>query len=106
MLAALVSEISNFMYGKLLIVMLLGVGLYYTLRTRFIQVRLFGETLKLIVEKDDKQKVSSFQALMVSTASRVGTGNMHSWRVPWHRFTRSAVSTVATVGRLITLKVP
>ena len=77
MLEMLVGEISNFMYGKLLIVMLLGVGLYYTLRTRFIQVRLFGETLKVIMEKkDDKQSVSSFQALMVSTASRVGTGNI------------------------------
>ncbi|MCR5176846.1 MAG: alanine:cation symporter family protein [Anaerovibrio sp.] len=77
MVEALVSEISNFMYGKLLIIMLLGVGLYYTLRTRFIQVRLFGETLKVIMEKkDDKHSVSSFQALMVSTASRVGTGNI------------------------------
>ena len=70
MLEMLVGEISNFMYGKLLIVMLLGVGLYYTLRTRFIQVRLFGETLKVIMEKkDDKQSVSSFQALMASFAN-------------------------------------
>ncbi|ORT99639.1 sodium/alanine symporter family protein [Anaerovibrio sp. JC8] len=76
MLDALIGEISNFMYGKLLIVMILGVGLYYTLRTRFIQIRLFGETLKVIMEKKEGQKVSSFQALMVSTASRVGTGNI------------------------------
>ena len=76
MLDALVGEISNFMYGKLLIVMILGVGLYYTIRTRFVQLRLFGETLKVIMEKKEGQKVSSFQALMVSTASRVGTGNI------------------------------
>ncbi|WP_295917006.1 alanine/glycine:cation symporter family protein [Anaerovibrio lipolyticus] len=76
MLDALIGEISNFMYGKLLIVMILGVGFYYTLRTRFVQIRLFGETLKVIMEKKEGQKVSSFQALMVSTASRVGTGNI------------------------------
>ena len=41
------------------------------------QVRLFGEACRLIMEKPaDKQHVSSFQALMVSTASRVGTGNI------------------------------
>lgn len=77
MLASLVSAISDFMYGKLLIIMLLGVGIYYTLRTGFVQVRMLKETLRVIVEKPDKdQGVSSFQALMVSTASRVGTGNI------------------------------
>ena len=61
--------------AKLLIIMLIGVGLYYTFRTRFIQLRLLGETLRVITEKKaDKNSVSSFQALMVSTASRVGTG--------------------------------
>lgn len=77
MYAELIGAISNFMYGKLLIIMLIGVGLYYTFRTRFIQLRLLGETLRVITEKKtDKDSVSSFQALMVSTASRVGTGNI------------------------------
>lgn len=77
MFATLIGDISGFMYGKLLIIMLLGVGLYYTLRTGFIQIRLLGETLRVITEKPkDKEGVSSFQALMVSTASRVGTGNI------------------------------
>ena len=77
MYAELIGAISNFMYGKLLIIMLIGVGLYYTFRTRFIQLRLLGETLRVITEKKaDKNSVSSFQALMVSTASRVGTGNI------------------------------
>ena len=77
MYAEIIGAISNFMYGKLLIIMLMGVGIYYTLRTRFIQVRLLGETLRVITEKKaDKDSVSSFQALMVSTASRVGTGNI------------------------------
>lgn len=77
MFAQLIGDISNFMYGKLLITMLLGVGLYFTLRTGFIQLRLLGETIRVITEKPkDKASVSSFQALMVSTASRVGTGNI------------------------------
>ena len=77
MYAEIIGAISNFMYGKLLIIMLMGVGIFYTLRTRFIQVRLLGETMRVITEKKaDKDSVSSFQALMVSTASRVGTGNI------------------------------
>lgn len=77
MFAQLIGDISNFMYGKLLIIMLLGVGLYFTLRTGLIQIRLLGETINVITEKPkDKEGVSSFQALMVSTASRVGTGNI------------------------------
>lgn len=77
MFAQLIGDISGFMYGKLLIIMLLGVGFYFTVRTGFIQFRLLGETIRVITEKPkDKEAVSSFQALMVSTASRVGTGNI------------------------------
>ena len=77
MFAQLVGDISGFMYGKLLIIMLLAVGFYFTVRTGFIQLRLLGETIRVITEKPkDKEAVSSFQALMVSTASRVGTGNI------------------------------
>lgn len=57
--------------------MLIGAGVYFTIRTRFPQVRLFRSACKAVMEKpDDKEAVSSFQALMVSTASRVGTGNI------------------------------
>lgn len=77
MFATIVGEISNFMYSYLLIVMLVAVGLYYTLRTRLVQLRMFKETIRVILEKPvGKNAVSSFQALMVSTASRVGTGNI------------------------------
>ncbi|MBQ9531368.1 MAG: alanine:cation symporter family protein [Eubacterium sp.] len=63
-------------YPVLIIILALG-GLIFSFRTRFVQIRLFGESCKLIVEKPaGDQKVSSFQALMVSTASRVGTGNI------------------------------
>ncbi len=77
MFAKIVGDISSFMYGYLLIVMLVGVGVYYTFRTKFVQIRLFGDTMRLIMEKPvGENSVSSFQALMVSTASRVGTGNI------------------------------
>ncbi|MBR6518702.1 MAG: alanine:cation symporter family protein [Oscillospiraceae bacterium] len=72
----LIANISNVMYSYLLIIMLLAVGLYFTFRTKFVQLRLLGESIKVVTEKKDDGSVSSFQALMVSTASRVGTGNI------------------------------
>lgn len=75
--ASIISAISGFMYSKLLIIILLAGGLYFTVRTRFVQFRFLGESIKVVLEKPDKEgSVSSFQALMVSTASRVGTGNI------------------------------
>lgn len=68
---------SNAMYNYILIIILVLSGLYFTVRTRFVQFRLFGEQLRVVTEKPKgKGGVSSFQALMVSTASRVGTGNI------------------------------
>lgn len=77
MFANIVGAISNIMYSYLLIILLLAVGLYFTIRTKFIQFRLFGESVRVITEKPNEEgATSSFQALMVSTASRVGTGNI------------------------------
>jgi len=60
----------------LALVLFLG-GLYFTFRTKFVQVRLFGESIRVVSEKpSEKGSVSSFGALMISTASRVGTGNI------------------------------
>ena len=60
----------------LALVLFLG-GLYFTIRTKFIQVRLFGESVKVVTEKPEQEgAISSFGALMISTASRVGTGNI------------------------------
>ena len=71
------NAVGDFMYYPLLIVILAAAGLFFTFRTRFAQLRLFGESCRLIMEKPaGDQKVSSFQALIVSTASRVGTGNI------------------------------
>lgn len=78
MISQFVSWISDFMYGKLLIILLLCGGFYFTFRTRFVQFRMIRQAFKAIIEKpaEGEGKVSSFQALMVSTASRVGTGNI------------------------------
>ncbi len=69
-------------YPILLIVLALG-GLFFTIRTKGVQIRMLPEACRLIMEAPDEdgsvegeKKVSSFQALMVSTASRVGTGNI------------------------------
>ncbi|MBQ6600139.1 MAG: alanine:cation symporter family protein [Clostridia bacterium] len=68
---------NNYFYSYILIILLLGFGLYFSFRTGFVQFRFFGEQIRAVTEKpDDKKSVSSFQALMLSTASRVGTGNI------------------------------
>jgi len=72
-----VADFSNVLYSYILIIFLIGGGLYFTFRTKFVQFRLFKEQIKSVSEKpSDSSKTSSFQALMVSTASRVGTGNI------------------------------
>ena len=71
------THISNFMYTYILVIILILGGLFFTLRSKVAQFRLFGQQIKAVSEKPtDKKGVSSFQALMVSTASRVGTGNI------------------------------
>ncbi|MBR2989042.1 MAG: alanine:cation symporter family protein [Clostridia bacterium] len=77
MFELIIDNISNYLYTYILIIVLIAGGIYFTVRTKGVQVRLLGEQIKMVSEKpDDKKKVSSFQALMVSTASRVGTGNI------------------------------
>ena len=75
--SSVINSISSFMYSKLLVVMLIAAGLYFTVRTKLPQIRLFKDACKSVMEKPEEDgSVSSFQALMVSTASRVGTGNI------------------------------
>lgn len=80
MLNNILGQINDFMYTYLLLFLLVGTGLYFTIRSRFAQVRLLKEGFRILTEKadvkDGKRQVSSFQALMISTASRVGTGNI------------------------------
>lgn len=76
-IGGIISSISGYMYGYILIALLIAAGLYFSFRTKFVQIRLLGESIRVISEpKKDKDSISSFQALMVSTASRVGTGNI------------------------------
>ncbi len=73
--------VNDFMYTYILIILLIGIGVFYTIGTKFVQFRLLKDGFKAMLEKgstdeNGKKKVSSFQALMISTASRVGTGNI------------------------------
>ncbi|QHJ70525.1 alanine/glycine:cation symporter family protein [Planococcus halotolerans] len=73
----IVDEGNNLLWTYILIALLMGLGIYFTIRTKFVQVRLFGEMFRVISEKKDGEKgVSAFQAFTISTASRVGTGNI------------------------------
>lgn len=77
MFANIINTLSDLLYTYILIILLLGTGIYFTIRTRFVQFRLFRESIRVVMEpKDGEEGLSSFQALMVSTASRVGTGNI------------------------------
>lgn len=72
-----INGLSGWMYTYLLVILLVAGGLFFTIRTKFIQFSMLKEQFRAVTEKPkDKKSVSSFQALMVSTASRVGTGNI------------------------------
>ena len=71
------SSANDVLYTYILVILLVLGGIYFTIRTRFVQFRLLKEQIRCVTEKpSDGKGVSSFQALMVSTASRVGTGNI------------------------------
>ena len=78
----IVQTINAFLSDYVLVIMLLGVGLWYTFRTKFVQIRYFKEGFKRtfggILLKGDKQDsgMSSFQALATAIAAQVGTGNI------------------------------
>ena len=77
MFAQIINSLSDLLYTYVLIVLLLGTGIYFTVKTRFVQFRFLREAIRVVMEpKDNEEGLSSFQALMVSTASRVGTGNI------------------------------
>ena len=67
-----------------LVLLLIPAGIYYTLRTKFLPIRMFREMLSVLIEKPDakmqgdlsKGKLSGLQTLIVSTATRVGMGNL------------------------------
>lgn len=71
------SFLSGWLYTWILPVLLIGGGLFYTIKTGLVQFKFAKEAVRVVTEPpEDKDAISSFQALMVSTASRVGTGNI------------------------------
>lgn len=76
-LLTILTQIDDFMYFPVLIIVMAAAGLYFTFTTKGVQIRLAIESVRLILEpKEDQNSVSSLQAMLVSTASRVGTGNI------------------------------
>ena len=76
-MAAILNKIDDILYTWCLIYMLAGAGIYFTVKTRFVQIRMLKDCFRCMFEKKSSSAgISSFQALMIATASRVGTGNM------------------------------
>ena len=85
------SNINDVLWSYILIAMLLGCALWFTIKTKFVQFHMIGEMIKVLSESTSKQEgrehhISSFQAFMVSLASRIGTGNL------------AGVATAITIG--------
>ena len=81
-LLPIVQKVNTYLADYILIFLLVGVGLFYTIRTKFVQVRCFGEGMKKVFGNisfrggKNKSGLSSFQALATAVAAQVGTGNI------------------------------
>ena len=76
-----VDSINTYLSGYILVILLVGVGLFYSIKTKFVQVRCLGEGFKKVFGKGkekngEKKGLSSFQALATAVAAQVGTGNI------------------------------
>ena len=82
MLLGIVKQINSYLSDYVLIVLLVGAGLYFSIRTRFVQVRCFGEGMRRVfgnIKLNGGRQhggFSSFQALATAIAAQVGTGNI------------------------------
>ena len=75
--ANLIDPVSRVLYTYVLIYLLVAAGIYFTIRTRFIQIRYFGRMLRQVLHsRENGDGISSFQAFCIGLASRVGTGNI------------------------------
>ena len=86
-----ITSINDVLWTYVLVIMLLGCAAWFTFKTRFVQFRMIKEMIRLLGDSTNKaggktEHISSFQAFMVSLASRVGTGNL------------AGVATAITVG--------
>ncbi|MBR7046575.1 MAG: sodium:alanine symporter family protein, partial [Lachnospiraceae bacterium] len=82
-LLTLIDKGNTFLWSFLLLVMLVGTGVYYTIRLKFIQIRRFREgwhevfgNFSLSGQKHEKGEMTSFQAIATAIAAQVGTGNL------------------------------
>lgn len=79
---ALVESLNSILWGPIMLVLLLGTGIYFTIRTKFIQIRFFKQAWRQVLgnaykDSDSKQEgLSSFQSLTTAVAAQVGTGNI------------------------------
>lgn len=81
LLEKLIGDINNVLWSYVLIIVLIGLGLWFSIKTNFVQFRYFKEMFRVLVDKrtlnaKGKKGTSSFQAFAISAASRVGTGNL------------------------------
>ena len=81
-LNSLITLVNDYIWTYLLIALLIGLGLYFTIKSKFVQFRSIGEMIRTLGDgvthtfDDNKKSISSFQAFCITTASRVGTGNL------------------------------
>lgn len=79
LLNKIILTFNDFLWTYILIAMLIVIGLYFTFKTKFVQFTNIKEMFRLLGDSNSggaKNSVSSFQAFCISTASRVGTGNL------------------------------
>lgn len=79
----IVDNASGFLWNVILIILLCGTGIYYTIRLKFIQIRKFGEGFKIVFgnmslkgEKGKNGEMTTFQSIATAIAAQVGTGNL------------------------------
>ena len=77
-----IGTVNGYLADWILVILLVGVGVFFTIKTRFVQVRCFGQGLKKVFGgmklrgKKEKSGMSSFQAVATAIAAQVGTGNI------------------------------
>ncbi|WP_339824297.1 alanine/glycine:cation symporter family protein [Paenibacillus sp. FSL R7-0163] len=78
MLDSMISATNDFLWSKILVVLLIVCGIYFTIRSKFVQFGMFKEMFRVLKESNERSKdsISSFQAFCISMAARVGTGNI------------------------------